>query len=112
MKRAPSLALVIAICAGLVLSVPASNAARKLSVPAAANRAAAFAARTCKHDASCARHGVSNCRRKRARVILCRIFIRRRTEIQGHYRCTRLVRLSSVPGTRKAKVTGLGRWDC
>lgn len=103
--------MVVLLCAALTLPAEAA-VARKLAVPVASHRAAAFAKRTCTHDDSCIRYGVSNCRRQRARVVLCRVFIRRSTKVQGHYRCTRLVRLSLIRGTRHARVTGVGSWRC
>jgi hypothetical protein len=99
------------LCAFLAIPVE-SAVARRLSVPVAKHRAVAFAKRTCKHDGSCVRSGVVKCRRQRARVVLCRIFLRRNTDVQGRYRCTRLVRLSLIPGTRHARVTGIGSWRC
>ncbi len=103
----------IVVVASAALAFPAlAGAAAKLPIPVASERAAAFAASTCERDESCAKHGVANCRRQRARVVLCRVFLVRDTEVQGRYRCSRLVRLGPVRGGRHAKVTGLGRWHC
>jgi len=114
MKRMPRTLAALTACLAL-LAVTQADAAGKLPIPAAAARAKAFAKQTCKRDDSCARSGVSNCKRQRARVVLCRIFLHRRTAAQGHYRCTRLVRL--VPAHDKlhpkhARVSGVGRWSC
>ena len=114
MRRALNACIVLATCFALVAAAEA-GAAGKLPVPVAAHRAAAFAESTCKHDDNCARSGVSNCKRQKPRVVLCRIFVHRRTAAQGHYRCTRLIRL--VPARNKlhpkhAKVSGVGRWQC
>jgi len=100
------------LAAALAFGAQPAAAGQKLRIPTAAEKAAAFAERTCAHDASCVRHGVSGCRRQRRRVALCRIFIRRNTRVQGKYRCSRLVRLSLIPGTRHARVSGLGSWRC
>ena len=78
----------------------------------AAQKSGLFAKRTCAHDSSCVRHGVSNCRRQSRRVVLCRIFDERDTSVQGKYRCTRLIRVSLDPATQRTPVTGLGRWNC
>lgn len=114
MRRALRLCIVLAACLALVCAGQA-GAAGKLPIPVAAKRAEAFAAQTCEHDDNCARSGVSNCKRQKPRVVLCRIFLHRRTAAQGHYRCTRLIRL--VPAQDKlhpmhAKLNGVGRWSC
>jgi hypothetical protein len=111
MGRMQRYGVVVLLCAAPAAIATAAGAT-KLQVPVASHRAASFAKRTCDHDASCVRSGVSNCRRQRARVVLCRVFLRRRTDVQGRYRCTRLVRLSLIPGTRHARVTGVGSWRC
>lgn len=111
MKHARRYGISLAACAVLALPAPAA-AATELPLPAASERAATHAKRTCDRDRSCTRHGVVSCRRQRTRVVLCRIFLGRSTEVQGQYRCTRQVRLEPVPGTRHAKVTGLGSWHC
>ena len=99
------------LCATLALPAESMGGAR-LPLPAASEKAAEFAERTCSHDEGCTGHGVSSCRRDRARLAFCRIYIRRSTPVQGKYRCTRLVRLALIPHTRHAKVTGLGHWRC
>lgn len=115
MRRALRSSIAIAVCVALV-AVGEASAAGKLPIPVAAKRAEAFAERTCKHDDNCARSGVSNCKRQKPRVVLCRIFLHRRTAAQGHYRCTRLVRLvparKSHQQARHARVSGVGRWSC
>jgi hypothetical protein len=83
-----------------------------LPVGAAAERSADFAKRICARDEHCVRHGVMNCRRQSARVVLCRIFDERDTQIQGRYRCNRQVRVSLDPKTRRRPITGLGGWHC
>ena len=100
-------------CVVLVMAAPiVARAGDRLSIPDARERAAEFAAQTCSHDESCANAGVQNCRRLRDRVVLCRIFDHRKTEIQGNFVCTRLVRLALQKQTRRTVVTGLGDWDC
>jgi hypothetical protein len=114
MRRALSACIALMACVALVVAAEA-GAAGKLPIPVAAERAKAFAERTCKHDDNCARSGVSNCKRQKRRVVLCRIFLHRRTAAQGHYRCTRLVRLiptRNKPHPKHAKVSGVGRWSC
>lgn len=81
-------------------------------MPVAAERAARFAGSTCEHDPHCVGDGVANCRRQAPRVVLCRIFVERKTQVQGNYRCHRLVRMALDPATRRKPVTGLGRWHC
>lgn len=95
----------------LSAAVPA-NAGERLTIPKARERAAAFAGRTCAHDTSCARSGVQNCRRLSDRVVLCRIFDHRKTDEQGNFVCTRLVRLALRLPERKIPVTGVSDWDC
>ncbi len=102
--------LLLAGAALLLLTVPTANAGEKLTIPAARERAAAFAANTCAHDDSCARSGVQNCRRLSDRIVLCRIFDHRKTEEQGNFVCTRLVRLALQPPS--VRVTGVGDWGC
>lgn len=106
------LASIAASATFALLAVPAGADSVKLSIPAARERAAAFAESTCKHDPSCAGHGVRNCRRQRARVVLCRIFDHRKTDEQGNFVCTRLIRLGLEPRTGRIPVTGVGNWDC
>jgi hypothetical protein len=98
--------------AALFSFVAPASAGERLSIPAARERAAAFAERTCAHDASCASSGVQNCRRLSDRVVLCRIFDHRKTSEQGNFVCTRLTRLALQLPSRKIPVTGVGDWDC
>lgn len=105
------LGIVFAGAALFAFASPAS-AGETLSIPAARERAASFAERTCAHDASCAHSGVRNCRRLRDRVVLCRIFDHRKTGKQGNFVCTRLVRMALRLPARKIPVTGLSDWDC
>lgn len=105
------LALLLASAALLLSTVPPASAGERLSIPAARERAAAFAERTCVHDESCARSGVQSCRRLSDRVVLCRIFDHRKTDEQGNFVCTRLVRLGLRPDG-KIPVTGVGDWNC
>jgi len=93
------------------LVLPA-QADTKLAIPDARERAAKYAETTCEHDASCARAGVQSCRRHADRVILCRIFDHRKTEEQGNFICTRLVRLSQKPLSAQILVTGVSDWTC
>ena len=96
----------------VLLAVPAGADGVKLSIPAARERAAAFAENTCEHDPSCASHGVRGCRRQSKRVVLCRIFDHRKTDEQGNFVCTRLIRLGLEPRSGRVPVTGVGNWDC
>jgi hypothetical protein len=96
----------------LLASAPAAMAGEKLSIPAARERAAAFAESTCKHDTSCHHAGVQNCRRLADRVALCRIFDHRKTDEQGNFLCTRLVRLALQPPKPGVRVTGVSDWAC
>lgn len=102
----------IAAPAMLFLLAPPAQAGAKLTIPAARERAAAYAERTCDHDRSCAGHGVRGCRRHSRRVVLCRIFDHRKTEEQGNFVCARLVRLALDPRTHRIPVTGVSNWDC
>lgn len=105
------LALLFAAAALLLTASPAA-AGEKLSIPAARDRAAAFAEKTCEHDKSCAKSGVRNCRRIADRVVLCRIYDHRKTEEQGNFLCTRFVRLALKLPSRKIPVTGVSDWEC
>lgn len=96
----------------LALAPPLASAAVKLTIPAAREKSATFAEHTCAHDKSCVGHGVLNCRRHSLHVAFCRIYLRRDTEVQGSYRCSRLIRLAIDPRTHRVPVTGLGRWNC
>lgn len=96
----------------LLASAPPAIAAVTLSIPAARERAAEFAEQTCKHDASCHNAGVQNCRRLGDRVALCRIFDHRKTDEQGNFLCTRLVRLALQPPKPGVRVTGVSDWTC
>lgn len=95
----------------LLLTAAPASAGEKLSIPAARERAAVFAENTCAHDKSCHDAGVQNCRRQSDRVVLCRIFDHRKTEEQGNFVCTRLIRLALKPSGR-IPVTGVGDWSC
>ena len=44
--------------------------------------------------------------------MLCRIFDHRKTDEQGNFVCTRLIRLALDPRTRRVPVTGVSDWDC
>ncbi len=110
MRRALRTALAVAVLFGL-LAVPA-QAGEKLTIRDARARAAKYADSTCKHDSSCAKAGVRNCSRDSDRVVFCRIFDHRKTDEQGNFLCTRLVRLSLKPKTGKVPVTGVSDWSC
>jgi hypothetical protein len=109
--RAARIAIAGLLVAVLV-AVPAFAAAERLSMSRAHDRAESYAESTCAHDKSCADSGVLECRRQGDRVVLCRIYDHRRTDGQGNFRCTRLVRLSLQPRTHRVPVTGVGGWDC
>ncbi|MFL5872182.1 MAG: hypothetical protein ACJ75T_01730 [Solirubrobacterales bacterium] len=96
----------------LLLIAPSANAGEKLAIPAARERASSFAENTCAHDEACHNAGVQNCRRASDRVVLCRIFDHRKTEEQGSFLCTRLVRLALQPPSQKVRVTGVSDWTC
>jgi len=107
-------ALRIALAAAALfafLALPA-QAGEKLTIADARERAEKYAATTCEHDKACAKAGVQNCRRHSDRVVLCRIYDHRKTEDQGNFLCTRLVRLSLKPKTGKIPVTGVSDWSC
>jgi hypothetical protein len=95
-----------------LVATPAPAASDRLPISVARERAAAFAENTCAHDKSCAGSGVKSCRRQSRRVVLCRIFDHRKTDEQGRFVCTRLVRLSKDPKTHRVPVTGVSNWDC
>ncbi len=106
------LALLLAGAALLLLSAAPASAGEKLSIPAARERAIGFAENICAHDKACHNAGVQNCRRLSDRVVLCRIFDHRKTEEQGNFVCTRLVRMALQPPSPKIRVTGLSDWTC
>ena len=106
-----SLGLLLTGAVLMLLAAGPANAGEKLSIPAARERAAAFAENTCAHDKSCHDAGVQSCRRQSDRIVLCRIFDHRKTEEQGNFVCTRLIRLALKPGGR-IPVTGVGDWSC
>jgi hypothetical protein len=106
------LRLLLAGSAIFILSTTAAEGSAKLSIPAARERAAAYAANTCAHDKACANAGVQNCRRQADRIVLCRIFDHRKTEEQGNFVCTRLVRLALKPPSSGVMVTGVSDWTC
>ena len=111
MRAARPLAAALALCAALgALAGPAM--ALRLTIDRAGDRSLDFAERTCNRDRLCVRFGVLNCKRQSRHIVLCRIFDERRTQVQGRYRCERLIRLSLDPRTRRLPVTGLGRWHC
>jgi hypothetical protein len=95
-----------------LIAVPAAGSAERLSIAKAHERAETFAATTCEHDKSCASSGVQACRRHSDRIVLCRIYDHRKTEEQGNFLCTRLVRLALQPSTGRIPVTGIGSWEC
>lgn len=96
----------------LLLAAPPASAGERLPIPVARDRAATFAEKICTHDTSCASSGVRNCRRLADRIVLCRIFDHRKTEAQGSFVCTRLVRLALKLPSRKVPVTGVSDWNC
>jgi|GEM_PF-1130829 len=100
------------LAALLVVAAPVDAAGPKLTIAAAKERAAKYARNTCKRDSRCIGSGVRGCQRHRRRVVVCRIFDRRRTDAQGRYTCTRLVRLALDPRTRRIPVTGVSDWSC
>ena len=106
------LCLLLLSCFVFATAALPAEAGVKLTIPAARERAAAFAANTCAHDKSCAGSGVRGCRRHSERVVLCRIFDHRKTEEQGNFVCTRLVRLALKPPSPRVLVTGLSDWAC
>ena len=106
------LVLLLAAAALLLVSAPPALAGEKLSIPDARERAGTFAASTCEHDSSCHNAGVQNCRRLADRLVLCRIFDHRKTDEQGNFLCTRLVRLARQPPEPGVKVTGVSDWTC
>jgi hypothetical protein len=95
-----------------LLAGPASAANDKLTIPRATAKAEDFAERTCSHDGSCVDSGVLNCNRKGKRVVHCRIFDDRHTDVQGKYRCHREIRMVMDPDTHRVPVNGLGHWHC
>jgi hypothetical protein len=104
--------IALATAALFALFALPAQAGERLSIPDARERAARYADTTCKHDESCAKAGVQNCRRDSARIVFCRIFDHRKTEEQGNFVCTRLIRLSLKPKTGKIPVTGVSDWAC
>ena len=106
------LRIALAAAALFALLVLPAQADDRLSIAEARERAARYAETTCKHDSACAKAGVRNCRRQSARVVLCRIFDHRKTDEQGNFVCTRLVRFSLKPKTGKIPVTGVSDWTC
>ncbi len=107
------LRLLLAASTVFALAVPqADGKAKQLPIPVARERAAAFAENTCAHDKSCARSGVQSCRRQSDHIALCRIYDHRKTDEQGNFVCTRLVRLAQKPHTHRVAVTGVSDWVC
>jgi hypothetical protein len=111
LTRPLRIALVNLTALTLVLSSVAA-AADTLPIPRARERATDFAKSTCAHDKSCARAGVLRCRRQTDHIVLCRIFDHRKTEAQGSFVCTRLVRLALKPRSHRVQVTGVSDWAC
>lgn len=112
-RRARIAAATLALLSLLwLLALPLAASAEVLSIPRARDRAEAFAARTCAHDDSCARSGVQGCHRQSDRVVICRIYDHRKTEAQGNFLCTRLVRLGYDRRTGRVPVTGVSDWSC
>jgi hypothetical protein len=103
--------LITSLAMFLLVALPAEGA-DKLPIPAAREKALTFAENICAHDKSCANAGVQSCRRLSDRIVLCRIFDHRKTEKQGNFVCTRLVRLALKPGSHRVSVTGVGDWSC
>lgn len=110
----PARLLRASIATGAVLAFVVCSAAvaARLPISVAKERSAAFAKRTCAHDESCVESGVLNCRRQSRHIVLCRIFDRRRTEAQGGFVCSRLIRLALNPRSHRVPVTGISRWNC
>jgi len=106
------LGALVAAASLLLVSAPPALAGEKLSIPAARERASSFAENTCEHDSSCRNAGVQNCRRLADRLVLCRIFDHRKTDKQGNFLCTKLVRLALQPPDPGVKVTGVSDWTC
>jgi hypothetical protein len=102
----------IATWAILTLVVCSATAAVTLPIGVARERAVSFAKSTCAHDKSCTGSGVLNCRRQTPHIVLCRIFDRRTTDVQGKFECNRLIRLALEPRSRRVPVTGVGPWNC
>lgn len=107
-----ALRIALATAALFAFLVLPAQAGEKLSIAVARERAERYAETTCEHDKSCANAGVQNCRRHSNRVVLCRIYDHRKTEDQGNFLCTRLVRLALKPKTGKIPVTGVSDWSC
>jgi hypothetical protein len=112
MTTARPIGLGLATGAILVLLAGAALGAVRLTIPRASERATEFARHTCANDRHCVASGVRNCRRHSRRIVFCRTYLRRDTNVQGSYRCTRLIRLALDPKTHRVPVTGVGRWSC
>lgn len=104
--------ILVASCAVFGLAALPAYASKQLPIKVARERAASFAESICAHDKSCARAGVRDCRRVGDNVVICRIYDHRKTEEQGSFICTRLVRLALEPGSGRVPVTGVSDWDC
>jgi hypothetical protein len=102
----------VGLAALALVSPPLAGAADRLPIARARERAMEFAKGTCAHDKSCGRSGVVACRRQADHIVLCRIFDHRRTEQQGSFVCTRLVRLALKLPSHRVPVTGVSAWDC
>ena len=112
MKIKSLVGMVLAVLAITWAAAVPATAAVQLPVATAADKAFVFAKKTCAHDKNCIRYGVTNCRRQSLHVVLCRVFDERRTEAQGKYDCTRLVRVVLDPVTYRIVVTGTSPWEC
>lgn len=110
----PARLLRASIATGAVLAFVVCSAAvaARLPISVAKERSAAFADHTCAHDKSCVESGVLNCRRQSRHIVFCRIFDRRKTEAQGGFVCSRLIRLALNPRSHRVPVTGISRWNC
>ena len=111
MKRFAILAVMGALLVGLIAAPSAP--AHKLTIRAAAVKAAYYANRACNVDRYCDRFGLVGSRRQSLHVVIINIFNDRNTPAQGRYRCTRLVRVAyRTPSSRKPVLTGFGKWNC
>jgi hypothetical protein len=102
----------VASCMLLGTAAMPAVAAVKLPVQTAANKAFVFAKHTCSHDFHCVRYGIRNCNRQSLHVVLCRMYVDRKTNAQGNYTCQKLVRVAVDPFDYRVVVTGNGNWAC
>jgi hypothetical protein len=110
--RARLLRTCLATCVALTVLAGSAWSAVRLTIPVAEGKALVFAEHTCANDEHCGKAGVSDCNRQSPHIVLCRIFLRRKTPVQGKYECTRLIRLAIEPKSHRVPVTGVGRWHC